>query len=173
MELINILQERFEKNSNRHPNMEWSNIQNRLTEENLKALKYMEETGGEPDIIGYDKEEDKYVYCDTSLESPSGRRSFCYDEDALSSRKTNKPVSSAIEEAKKHNLDLLTEEEYSFLQTLGDFDLKSTSWVLTPEEIRKEGGAIFGDKRYHRTFIYHNGAESYYSNRGFRAKIKI
>ena len=172
-ELISILENRFIKNKNIHENINWNEILKRLTDEVLISLKYMEETGGKPDVIMYDKAEDKYIYCDTSIESPIGRRSFCYDEEALNSRKTNKPKSNIITEAKNNKLKVLDEEEYKYLQTLGDFDLKSSSWILTPIEIRKLGGALFGDKKYNRTFIYHNGAESYYSNRGFRALLKI
>lgn len=172
-ELIKILEERFIKNQNLHRDIKWEDVLKRLTDEVLNSLKYMEETGGEPDVIMYDKENDKIVYCDTSVESPSGRRSLCYDEEALNSRKANKPVSSALFEATKHNLSMLNEKEYMFLQSLGDFDQKSTSWIQTPGEIRREGGALFADKKYSRTFIYHNGVESYYSNRGFRALLKI
>lgn len=172
-ELLLILENRFIKNQSIHKNINWNDILKRLTDEVLSSLKYMEETGGEPDVIMYDKMDDKYVYCDTSIESPIGRRSFCYDEDALNSRKTNKPKSNVITEAEKNKLKVLNEEEYRYLQTIGNFDLKSSSWIFTPIEIRKLGGALFGDKKYNRTFIYHNGAESYYSNRGFRALIKI
>ena len=172
-ELISILEKRFIKNQNIHKNINWNDILKRLTNEILKSLKYMEETGGEPDVIMYDKANDKYIYCDTSKESPIGRRSFCYDEEALNSRKTNKPKSNIITEAENNNLKVLNEEEYMFLQTLGDFDLKSSSWILTSINIRKLGGALFGDKKYNRTFIYHNGAESYYSSRGFRVLLRI
>lgn len=172
-ELIQALEKRFHQNKNLHQDIEWQIILKRLTNEVLTKLKYMEETGGEPDVIMYDKKNDKYIYCDTSVESPIGRRSVCYDEDALNSRKTNKPTSSVITEVEKYNLTLLNEEEYMYLQTLGNFDLKSSSWLLTPKEIRTLGGAIFGDKKFNRTFIYHNGAESYYSSRGFRVLIRI
>ena len=172
-ELIEVLEKRFIKNKNLHENINWNDVFKRLTDEVLSSLRYMEETGGEPDVILYDKTTDKYVYCDTSVESPIGRRSFCYDIDALNSRKSNKPNSDIMTEAQKNNVKILNEEEYKYLQSIGDFDLKSTSWILTPVEIRKLGGALFGDKKYNRTFIYHNGAESYYSTRGFRALIKI
>ena len=172
-ELISILEKRFKENMNRHININWNDILKRLNENVLLSLKYMEETGGEPDIIIYDKKNDNYSYCDCSKESPIYRRKLCYDNEALNKRKTNKPISSAVLEAEKNNIKLLTEEEYKYLQTLGDFDLKSSSWLLTNNEIRLLGGAIFGDKRYNRTFIYHNGAETYYSNRGFRGILKI
>ena len=172
-ELILILDKRFIKNEKMHKEINWDDVLKRLNNEALFSLRYMEETGGEPDVIMYDKENDKFVYCDTSIESPVGRRSFCYDMDALNSRKNNKPSSDIMTEANNNKVKVLDETEYKYLQSLGDFDLKSSSWILTPMEIRKLGGALFGDKRYNRTFIYHNGAESYYSNRGFRVLLKI
>jgi hypothetical protein len=172
-ELISILEKRFIKNEKLHEGINWEDVLIRLNNESLFSLRYMEETGGEPDVIMYDKENDKFVYCDTSIESPIGRRSFCYDIDALNSRKANKPNSDIITEANNNKVKVLDETEYKYLQSLGDFDLKSSSWILTPMEIRKLGGALFGDKKYKRTFIYHNGAESYYSNRGFRVLLKI
>lgn len=172
-ELILILEKRFIKNEKMHKGINWNDVFKRLNNEALFSIRYMEETGGEPDVIMYDKENDKYVYCDTSIESPIGRRSFCYDIDALNSRKSNKPNSDIITEANNNKVRVLDETEYKYLQSLGDFDLKSSSWILTPIEIRKLGGALFGDKKYNRTFIYHNGAESYYSNRGFRVLLKI
>ncbi len=172
-DLILILEKRFNENMNRHINISWNNVLKRINEKSLLSLKYMEETGGDPDVIIYDKKNDNYLYCDCSKESPIHRRNLCYDSEALNKRKANKPISSAIGEAEKNNIRLLTEEEYKYLQTLGDFDSKSSSWLLTTKEIRLLGGAIFGDKRYNRTFIYHNGAESYYSNRGFRGILKI
>ena len=172
-ELILILEKRFIKNENMHKEINWNDVLKRLNNEALFSIKYMEETGGEPDVIMYDKENDKYVYCDTSIETPIGRRSFCYDIDALNSRKSNKPSSDIMTEANNNKVKVLDEAEYKYLQSLGDFDLKSSSWILTPMEIRKLGGALFGDKKYNRTFIYHNGAESYYSNRGFRVLLKI
>ena len=172
-ELILILEKRFIKNEKMHKEINWNDVFKRLNNEALFSIRYMEETGGEPDVIMYDKENDKYVYCDTSIESPIGRRSFCYDIDALNSRKSNKPTSDIITEANNNKVKVLDEAEYKYLQSLGDFDLKSSSWILTPMEIRKLGGALFGDKKYNRTFIYHNGAESYYSNRGFRVLLKI
>ena len=172
-ELILILEKRFIKNEKMHKGINWNDVLKRLNNEALFSIRYMEETGGEPDVIMYDKENDKYVYCDTSIESPIGRRSFCYDIDALNSRKSNKPSSDIMTEANNNKVKVLDEAEYKYLQSLGDFDLKSSSWILTPMEIRKLGGALFGDKKYNRTFIYHNGAESYYSNRGFRVLLKI
>ena len=172
-ELILILEKRFIKNENMHKEINWNDVLKRLNNEALFSIRYMEETGGEPDVIMYDKENDKYVYCDTSIETPIGRRSFCYDIDALNSRKSNKPSSDIMTEANNNKVKVLDEAEYKYLQSLGDFDLKSSSWILTPIEIRKLGGALFGDKKYNRTFIYHNGAESYYSNRGFRVLLKI
>ena len=172
-ELISILEKRFIKNEIMHKGINWNDVFKRLNNEALFSLRYMEETGGEPDVIMYDKENDKFVYCDTSIESPIGRRSFCYDIDALNRRKSNKPSSDIMTEANNNKVKVLDEAEYKYLQSLGDFDLKSTSWILTPIEIRKLGGALFGDKKYNRTFIYHNGAESYYSNRGFRVLLKI
>ena len=172
-ELISILEKRFIINEKMHKGINWDDVLKRLNNESLLSLRYMEETGGEPDVIMHDKENDKFVYCDTSIESPIGRRSFCYDIDALNSRKSNKPSSDIITEANNNKVKVLDETEYKYLQSLGDFDLKSSSWILTPMEIRKLGGALFGDKKYNRTFIYHNGAESYYSNRGFRVLLKI
>ena len=172
-ELILILEKRFIKNEKMHKGINWNDVLKRLNNEVLFSIRYMEETGGEPDVIMYDKENDKYVYCDTSIETPIGRRSFCYDIDALNSRKSNKPSSDIMTEANNNKVKVLDETEYKYLQSLGDFDLKSSSWILTPMEIRKLGGALFGDKKYNRTFIYHNGAESYYSNRGFRVLLKI
>ena len=172
-ELILILEKRFIKNENMHKGINWNDVFKRLNNEALFSIRYMEETGGEPDVIMYDKENDKYVYCDTSIETPIGRRGLCYDIDALNSRKSNKPTSDIITEANNNKVRVLDETEYKYLQSLGDFDLKSSSWILTPMEIRKLGGALFGDKKYNRTFIYHNGAESYYSNRGFRVLLKI
>ncbi|MBR4495552.1 MAG: DUF4256 domain-containing protein [Acholeplasmatales bacterium] len=172
-ELISILEKRFIVNKKMHEDIIWNDVLKRLNDKSLNSLRYMEETGGEPDVIMYDKENDKYVFFDTSKESPIGRRSFCYDLDALNSRKNNKPNSDIITEANNNMVKILDEEEYKYLQSLGEFDLKSSSWILTPVDIRKLGGALFGDKKYNRTFIYHNGAESYYSNRGFRVLLKI
>jgi hypothetical protein len=173
--LLESLQSRFEKNMQRHPNLTWDKIKLKLQTNpaKLESLYLMEESGGEPDIIAYDAASDTYTFCDCSAESPSGRRSLCYDDKALNARKENKPRSSAQAIAAEMGVELLTEAQYFELQQLGDFDLKTSSWLLTPEPVRKLGGAIFGDKRYGRTFIYHNGAESYYAARGFRAKIQL
>ena len=172
-ELITILKDRFDKNVCYHKDIKWDDVLKRFNKDNLVSLMYMEKTGGSPDVIKYDSLNDKFIYCDTSEESPVGRRSLCYDDKALNSRKNNKPISSVMREIVNNNLELLNEEEYKYLQNLGNFDLKSSSWLLTPDEIRNMGGALFGNKKYNRTFIYHNGAESYYSSRGFRALLKI
>lgn len=170
--LTEILKKRFSDNMERHPDVTWEEVSARLNEAALASLAYMEETGGEPDVIGKTAD-GRIIFCDASKESPSGRRSLCYDETARLKRKANRPDSSAAKEAEEHGLILLDEEDYMVLQNLGDFDQKSTSWLKTPETIRNAGGAIFGDKKYGRTFIYHNGAESYYSNRGFRGKVIV
>ena len=174
-ELLKILQTRFEKNVNRHKNIEWEKVQEKLetNPEKLWSLNEMEETGGEPDVIKYDKTTDEYVFYDCSAESPKGRRSVCYDPEALASRKQHKPKHSAIGMAAEMGIELLTEEQYHELQQLGKFDTKTSSWIATPDDVRALGGAIFGDWRYGKTFIYHNGAESYYGARGFRACLKI
>lgn len=169
-EILAILEERFNKNINYHKDLDWNDVLKCLDDEILDSIRYMEETCGEPDVVVINND---IYFVDTSLESPSGRRSYCYDDEALLKRKVNKPKSSIIREAHDHNVEVLNEYEYKYLQSLGDFDLKSTSWILTPDSIRNSGGAIFGDKKYNRVFIYHNSAESYYSNRGFRVKIKI
>lgn len=172
-ELFTILQTRFAKNMQRHKGMEWSDIQSRLgnNPEKLWSLNEMEETGGEPDVTGY--ENGQYIFCDCSAETPKGRRSLCYDPEALESRKEHKPKDSAIGMAADMGVEILNEEQYLELQKLGDFDTKTSSWLTTPAEIRKLGGAIFGDRRFGRVFIYHNGAESYYGVRGFRTLLKI
>ncbi len=174
-ELLKILQTRFRNNMHRHKDMEWIEIQTRLEKNpgKLWSLKKMEETGGEPDVAGYDKKTDEYFYYDCSKESPKGRRSVCYDPDALESRKAHKPRHSAIGMANEIGIDLLTEEQYSELQQFGDFDTKTSSWIATPESVRESGGALFGDRRYGRVFIYHNGAESYYAARGFRGLLRV
>lgn len=174
-ELFDILKTRFEKNKNRHPDLDWTKIQEKLdaSPKKLWSLHVMEETGGEPDVIDYDKEKDNYVFCDCVAESPKGRRSVCYDPEALESRKEHKPKHSAVGMAAEMGIDLLTEEQYRALQTLGKFDTKTSSWVLTPSAIREKGGAIFGDWRYGQVFIYHNGAESYYAARGFRGILTV
>ena len=174
-ELLKVLQGRFEKNMNRHKGMEWAKVQARLaaSAEKLWSLAEMEETGGEPDVVGYDKKTGEYIFYDCSAESPQGRRSLCYDREALDSRKENKPKGNAVEMAEAIGIELLTEQEYRELQKLGSFDLKTSSWVKTPESIRKLGGAIFCDRRYDTIFTYHNGAESYYAARGFRGSLKV
>lgn len=174
-ELIDILKKRFEQNAARHKGIKWNDVQEHLNNkpEKLWSLNEMEMTGGEPDVIGYDKKKDVYLYCDCSAESPKGRRSLCYDFEALESRKEHKPKDSAVEMASNMGIELLTEDEYRILQTLGDFDLKTSSWVKTPESIREHGGALFCDRRYDHVFTYHNGASSYYSARGFRGMLKV
>ena len=173
-ELLEILKERIEKSDYYNLDIEWDIVSERITsnDELLNALIYMEETEGQPNIVSYDKENDKYIVMDTSKESPN-RRSFCYDQEALESRKKNKPENSAMAICNQYNLTMLDEKAYRFLQSLDDFDLKTSSWLLTPKNIRDLGGAIFGDKRYQTTFIYHNGADSYYAARGFRVKVEI
>ena len=174
-ELLDTLKVRFEKNMNRHEGLEWDKVQSKLegNTEKLGALQQMEETGGEPDVIRYDLETDVYTFYDCSAESPKGRRSVCYDREALESRKKHKPETSAIDMAADIGIELLTEEQYRELQELGNFDLKTSSWVATPADIRKLGGAIFCDRRYDRVFMYHNGAESYYAARGFRGLLRV
>ncbi|MFL3664668.1 MAG: DUF4256 domain-containing protein [Flavobacteriales bacterium] len=174
-ELLKTLQTRFEKNLNRHKDLEWKKVQEKLEAnlEKLWSLNEMEETEGEPDVIKYDKTTDEYVFYDCSAESPKGRRSVCYDPEALESRKQHKPKHSAVGMAGEMGIELLTEEQYHELQQLGKFDTKTSSWIATPEDVRSLGGAIFGDWRYGKTFIYHNGAESYYGARGFRACLKV
>lgn len=174
-ELLKILKNRFEKNMHRHKGLEWLKIQTRLkgNSEKLWSLNEMEETGGEPDVVGYDKKTGEYIFYDCSAESPKKRRSLCYDLEALESRKEHKPKNSAIGMAAEMGIELLTEEQYHELQQLGKFDTKTSSWVATPADIRKYGGAIFGDYRFGRVFIYHNGAESYYAARGFRGLLRV
>ncbi|HZH70827.1 MAG TPA: DUF4256 domain-containing protein [Flavobacteriaceae bacterium] len=176
-ELLNTLKTRFEKNMNRHKGIEWSKVEAKLDspagEKKLWSLYEMERTGGEPDIVGYDKKSDQYIFYDCSPETPKGRRSICYDDEALKSRKQHKPKDSAVNMAEKMGIELLSEEEYRELQKLGEFDLKTSSWIKTPAEIRKLGGALFCDRRYNTVFVYHNGAESYYAVRGFRGSLKI
>ena len=174
-ELINTLKVRFEKNMRRHKGLEWSKVQAKLeaTTAHHWSLNEMERTGGEPDVVGYDKKIGEYIIYDCSAESPIGRRSICYDGEALDSRKENKPKNSAIAMAADMGIEILTEAQYRELQILENFDMKSSSWIKTPSEIRKLGGAIFADFRYGNVFVYHNGAESYYAGRGFRGLIKI
>lgn len=174
-ELINTLQVRFEKNTSRHEGLDWANVQARLeaNREKLWSLHEMEATGGEPDVIGYDANTDEFIFYDCSAESPKGRRSLCYDREAWESRKNHKPENTAMDVAKEMGIELLTEEQYRQLQELGKFDLKTSSWVQTPDNIRKLGGAIFCDRRYDMVFMYHNGAESYYAARGFRGSLRV
>lgn len=174
-ELLQTLKARFEKNMNRHPGLEWADVQAKLeaNPEKLWSLHEMEETGGEPDVVGHDGKTGEYIFYDCSAESPKGRRSVCYDREALESRKEHKPKSSAVEMAAAMGIELLTEEQYRELQQLGNFDMKTSSWVITPERIRKLGGALFCDRRYDTVFVYHNGAESYYAARGFRGSLRV
>ncbi|HSG43482.1 MAG TPA: DUF4256 domain-containing protein [Anaerolineales bacterium] len=174
-ELLNILKTRFEENMNRHKGLNWSKVQERLeaNTEKLRSLHEMERTGGEPDVVGYDKKTGEYIFFDCSAESPKGRRSLCYDREALESRKEHKPKDSAVNMAATMGIELLTEEQYQKLQKLGTFDAKTSSWITTPTDIRKLGGAIFADFRYGHVFVYHNGAESYYAARGFRGSLRV
>ncbi|HDR7793676.1 TPA: DUF4256 domain-containing protein [Bacillus luti] len=174
-ELLKVLQARFEKNMNRHEDLEWAKVEVKLNAnpEKLWSLNEMEVTGGEPDVVGYDKEKDEYIFCDCSKESPKGRRSLCYDLEALEARKKHKPENNVIDVATAMGIELLTEEQYRELQKLGDFDMKSSSWVQTPSDIRELGGALFCDYRFGHVFVYHNGADSYYAARGFRGSLKV
>jgi hypothetical protein len=176
-ELLKTLKARFEKNMNRHKGLEWAGVQAKLdtgsSEEKLRSLGEMERTGGEPDVIGYDRKTGEYIFCDCSPESPAGRRSLCYDREALEARKEHKPKNSAMDMAVALGIDLLSEEQYRELQKLGNFDLKTSSWVKTPVDIRKLGGALFCDRRYGTVFVYHNGADSYYAARGFRGMLRV
>lgn len=174
-EILQTLQNRFEKNLHRHNDLKWTEIRQKLEAhpKKLESLQKMEETGGEPDVVGFDKNSGEYIFFDCSPESPKERRSFCYDKEALDKRKENKPKNNALDIAASMGIELLTEEDYHYLQTLGDFDNKTSSWLKTPENIRKLGGAIFGDFRYGTVFIYHNGADSYYAARGFRGKLSV
>jgi len=173
--LLTSLKARFEKNMNRHQGLEWTKVQATLeaNAEKLWSLNEMERTGGEPDVVGQDKQTGEYAFYDCSPESPKGRTSLCYDREALDSRKEHKPKSSAMDMAAAIGAELLTEEQYQELQRLGNFDTKSSSWLKTPGDIRKLGGAIFGDRHFRRVFVYHNGAESYYSGRGFRGWLRV
>lgn len=174
-ELLTILKARFEKNLNRHQGLEWTKVQARLESnpEKLWSLNEMERTGGEPDVVGHDKKTGEYLFFDCSAESPKGRTSLCYDREALDSRKEHKPKNSAADMAAAMGIELLTEEQYQELQRIGEYDTKSSSWVKTPPGMRKLGGALFGDRRFGRVFFYHNGAESYYSGRGFRGSLWV
>ncbi|MFA2917590.1 DUF4256 domain-containing protein [Acinetobacter pittii] len=173
--LLELLKNRFEKNTHRHTEIEWSDVQNKLIKvpDKLWSLLEMENTGGEPDVIAYDQQKDEYLFVDCSFETPKGRRSLCYDREALESRKDHPPKNSAIDLVQEIGTELLTEEQYHQLQQLGEFDLTTSSWLATPEEIRKLGGALFADRRYGRVFIYHNGAQSYYAARGFRCCLRV
>mgnify|MGYP001160560948 CR=1 FL=1 len=173
--LLKVLKARFEKNMGRHKGIDWNKVEAKLMSKpaKLTALYEMEETGGEPDVVGYDKKKDEYIFYDCSPESPKGRRSICYDHQALASRKEHKPADSALNMAAEIGIEILTEEEYRELQKLGEFDLKTSSWIYTPPAIRKLGGALFCDRRYNAVFVYHNGAESYYGARGFRGKLFV
>jgi hypothetical protein len=174
-ELLRILEARFEKNIKRHKGIEWAKVQSKLeaNTEKLWSLNEMERTGGEPDVVGYDKTTGKFIFFDCSAESPEGRRNLCYDREAQESRKEHKPVNNAIDTAAALGIELLTEEQYRELQKLGNFDAKTSSWVKTPSDIRKLGGALFCDRRYDTVFVYHNGAPSYYAARGFRGSLTV
>lgn len=173
--LLSTLKARFEKNPKRHHGLEWAKVEAKLQAdpEKLWSLNAMEESGGEPDVVGYDPETDEYIFYDCTAESPQGRRSLCYDRAALDARKANKPANSALDLAAELGVALLSEEEYRALQKLGDFDTKTSSWISTPADIRKRGGALFCDRRYGHVFVYHNGADSYYASRGFRGSLRI
>jgi len=174
-ELVGALRVRFEKNMKRHKGLEWTSVQAKLDAktEKLWSLNEMENTGGEPDVVGFDKKTGEYVFNDCSAESPKGRRSLCYDRAALDARKENKPANSAVDLAAAMGVELLSEEQYRALQKLGSFDSKTSSWIETPADIRKLGGALFCDFRYGTVFLYHNGADSYYAARGFRASLRV
>lgn len=174
-ELFKTLQSRFEKSMYRHKNIEWKKVQSKLeaNTEKLWSLSEMEETGGEPDVVAYDKKTGEYIFYDCSPETPKGRRNLCYDHAALIARKEFKPKDSAIDVAEAIGIEMLSEEEYRQLQQLGEFDLKTSSWVRTPDKIRKLGGALFCDRRYDTVFVFHNGAESYYAVRGFRGSLRV
>ena len=174
-ELIETLKARFEKNMKRHKQLDWAKVQAAIeaSPKKLKALQAMEESGGEPDVVGFDKKSGEFIFYDCAAESPKGRRSICYDQQALNARKENKPKDSAVNMASAMGIELLTEDEYRELQKLGEFDLKTSSWVSTPADIRKLGGAIFCDRRYDTVFTYHNGADSYYAARGFRGSLRV
>jgi hypothetical protein len=174
-ELLGTLKARFEKNMDRHKGLAWAEIQAKLEAavEKLWSLNEMERTGGEPDVVGHDKKANEYVFYDCSAESPKDRRSLCYDREALESRKEHKPKNNALDMASAMGIELLTEQQYRELQKLGNFDTKTSSWIKTPSDIRKLGGALFCDRRYNTVFLYHNGAESYYAARGFRGSLRV
>lgn len=180
--LLEILQKRFEKNMNRHKGIDWAKVQERISsfmtgkkedKQKIESLIKMEKTGGEPDVIGFDKSSGAFIFADCSPETPKGRRSICYDMEALQSRKEHKPAHNAVDMAAEMGIELLTEEQYFDFQKYGPYDTKTSSWLMTPKEVRKLGGAIFGDHRFGRTFIYHNGADSYYGVRGFRGLLRV
>jgi hypothetical protein len=173
--LIHTLKQRFEKNKRRHEDIDWEKVYSKLVDapEKLWSLNEMERTGGEPDVVGLDDNTGDYIFYDCVAESPNGRRSFCYDHDALESRKEHKPKNSALNMAQSMGVELLSEEDYRYLQTLGNFDTKTSSWLKTPSKIRKLGGAIFADFRFETVFVYHNGAQSYYAGRGFRGMLRV
>ncbi|MBN8641444.1 MAG: DUF4256 domain-containing protein [Flavobacteriales bacterium] len=174
-ELLNILKTRFEKNTNRHKNLAWNTIQEKLENnpEKLWSLNEMEQSGGEPDVVGFDEQSGDYIFIDCSAETPAGRRSLCYDKEGLESRKEFKPENNAVDRANEMGIEILSEEEYLNLQQLGKFDTKTSSWIKTPTEMRKLGGALFADYRYGKVFFYHNGAQSYYAVRGFRGLLRV
>ena len=174
-ELLGTLKARFEKNTNRHQGLNWAKVQGKLeaNSEKLWSLNEMERTGGEPDVVGQAKRTGEYIFYDCSTESPAGRRNVCYDREALEARKANKPENNALDMAAAIGIEILTEEQYQALQKLGNFDTKTSSWLITPAEIRKLGGAIFADRRYDHVFVYHNGADSYYSGRAFRGSLRV
>jgi Protein of unknown function (DUF4256) len=174
-DLIPTLADRFGKNMRRHTGIDWGLVQMKLkaSPEKLKVLHEMERTGGEPDVVGYDAKTKAFIFCDCSPESPVGRRSMCYDREALNARKENKPSASAVELASSMGIEILSESQYRELQVLGEFDRKTSSWITTPDKIRALGGALFCDRRYDQVFVYHNGAESYYAARGFRGRLKV
>jgi hypothetical protein len=174
-ELLNILKARFKKNTQLHQGIKWAAVQSKLeaNQEKLWSLNQMEITGGEPDVVSYDKKIDEYTFCDCAAESPKGRRSICYDREALEARKEFKPANNAIDMAAEMGIEILTEAQYRILQQLGNFDNKTSSWVQTPSDVRKLGGALFCDRRYNTVFVYHNGAESYYAARAFRGLLRV
>lgn len=175
VELLNILKTRFEKNTIRHKNLDWSAIQEKLENnpEKLWSLNEMEQTAGEPDVVGFDEQSGEYIFIDCSTESPAGRRSLCYDKEGLESRKEFKPQNNAVDKANEMGIEIVSEEDYLNLQQLGKFDTKTSSWIKTPSEMRKLGGALFADYRYGKVFFYHNGAQSYYAARGFRGLLRV
>lgn len=174
-ELLATLKTRFEKNLGRHKGLDWAKVKAKLeaSTDKLWSLQEMEETGGEPDVVGYDKKTDEYIFFDCSAESPKGRTGYCYDREALDARKEHKPKNNVVDAAAAMGVDILTEEQYRELQKLGEFDTKSSTWVKTPDDVRSLGGALFCDRRFGRVFVYHNGAQSYYSGRGFRGSLRV